>query len=285
MQDFENRLFNELSGGERQLVLFAKVLAQDATLLILDEPTSNLDIRHQDQFFSMAAELTEERKAVIAAVHNLDIASRYCTRLVLLDRGTVVADGTPGEVLKSEILDKVYGIKTTISINTATGSLMVDVVPRKWDSEGPKIHLIGGAGSAINLTRDLARLGYRLTGGVAHQYDADELLWKTLEIPHSSIEPFSKVNASESEKVASWIRDAEYTVLCDFPVGPGNLENLDLASGARDLIIIEEDVEVRHRAYFIEEGEGRYSKLRERATVLKYSQAVAFFEKIVTSRR
>ena len=275
---FEHRLFNELSGGERQLALFAKVLAQDATLLILDEPTSNLDIRHQDQFFSMAAELAEEQKGVIAAVHNLDIASRYCSRLVLLDRGHVVADGAPDQVLRSEVLDPVYGIRTTISTNTATGSLMVDVVPRKWGSEGPRVHIVGGGGSAINLTRDLARLGYRLTGGVAHQYDADEQLWKTLDIPHSSVEPFSKISASEAGKVADWIAEAEYTVLCDFPIGPGNLLNLELASHSANLIVIEEDSEVRQRSFFVDEGEEGLSALRERGRFLKYADVVSFFE-------
>jgi iron complex transport system ATP-binding protein len=275
---FESRLFNELSGGERQLVLFAKVLAQDPTLFVLDEPTSNLDIRHQDQFFSMAAELAEEQKGVIAAVHNLDIASRYCSRLVLLDNGRVAADGSPEHVLRSEILDPVYGINTTVSTNTATGSLMVDVVPRKWGTEGPRIHLVGGGGSAINLTRDLARLGYRLTGGVCHQYDADEQLWKTLGIPHSSVEPFSKISASSSGQVAAWIGEADYTVLCDFPVGAGNFDNLELASSAENLIVVEEDEGSRQRAFFVDEGEERLQVLRERGRFLRYAEVVSFFE-------
>jgi iron complex transport system ATP-binding protein len=129
MSHLEDRYFNELSGGERQLVLFAKVLAQESMVLILDEPTSNLDIRHQDQFFSMALELTGERKAVIAAVHNLDVASQYCSRLLLLSEGRTAAQGSPEEVLKPEILDPVYGTETAVSRNAATGSLVVNVIP------------------------------------------------------------------------------------------------------------------------------------------------------------
>ena len=279
LRDFENRNFDELSGGERQLVLFAKVLAQDARLLILDEPTSNLDIRHQDQFFSMALELTREKRAVVAAVHNLDIASRYCSRLVLLDRGRVAADGVPGQVLKSEILDAVYGIKTTISTNTATGSLLVDVVPRKWREDGPRVHLIGGAGSAINLTRDLSRLGYRLTGGVTHQFDADEQLWKTLGLQFVSVEPFSRISVEGADPVPEWIREADYVVLCDFPVGPGNLANLELASRATNLIVIEEEPEIRQRSFFTDDGSGLFESLRSTARTMTYNELVDFFER------
>ena len=93
LSGFEDRYFNELSGGERQLAMFARVLAQDTQLLLLDEPTSNLDIRHQDLFFSMALELTREGRAVVACVHDLDVASQYCSRLVLLNRGRVAAEG------------------------------------------------------------------------------------------------------------------------------------------------------------------------------------------------
>ena len=80
----EERDFSELSGGERQLVLFAKTLVQDTEALVLDEPSSSLDIRHQDRIFSMAQELARENRAVITSVHNLGVAAEYCSRLVLL---------------------------------------------------------------------------------------------------------------------------------------------------------------------------------------------------------
>ncbi len=190
---FEDRYFNELSGGEQQLVLFAKVLVQEAELLLLDEPTSNLDIRHQDLFFSMASELTREKKAVVAALHNLNTASQYCSRLVLLDRGAIAADGPPKEVLRTEILNRVYGTETVITPNVATGSLMVNVLPKVFKGRGPRIHVIGGAGSAINLTRELSRLGFRLRGGLAHQFDDDPRLWRCLENESACIDAFSHI--------------------------------------------------------------------------------------------
>ena len=127
LSGFEDRYFNELSGGERQLVLFAKILVQETDLLLLDEPTSNLDIKHQNQLFSMACELTREKKAVVAAVHNLNIASQYCTRLILLHQGRVAADGKPQDVLRCDLLDPVYETKTVVTRNVSTGALVVNV--------------------------------------------------------------------------------------------------------------------------------------------------------------
>ncbi|MBT3276004.1 MAG: ABC transporter ATP-binding protein [Spirochaetales bacterium] len=278
LRNFETRSFDQLSGGERQLVLFAKVLAQDAKLLILDEPTSNLDIRHQDQFFSMASELAKENKAVVAAVHNLDIAARYCSRLVLLDNGRIAASGPPKEVLKSSILDSVYGIRTTISTNTATGSLMVDVVPNRWEQNGPRIHIIGGAGSAINLTRDLARFGCRLTGGVSHQFDADEQLWNTLDIPFESVEPFSQISTDDAPKTREWVEEADLTILCEFPVGSGNLANLELAAKAKKLLIVEEAVELRQRSFFIDDGEMVFRRISDGVPSMSYEELISAFE-------
>ena len=108
---FEGRSFTDLSGGERQLVMFARMLVQDTDIIALDEPSSSLDIRHQDRVFSMARELARERRAVVASVHDLDAASRWCSRLVLLDRGRVAAAGAPEEVLRSANLDPVYGVR------------------------------------------------------------------------------------------------------------------------------------------------------------------------------
>ena len=97
----EERGFSGLSGGERQLVLFAKALVQDTDGLLLDEPSSSLDIHHQDRIFSMAQELAREGRAVVASVHNLSVAAQYCSRLVLLEKGRIACDGRPEQVLRS----------------------------------------------------------------------------------------------------------------------------------------------------------------------------------------
>jgi iron complex transport system ATP-binding protein len=99
----------ELSGGERQRARLARALAQDADTLVLDEPTASLDMAHEMTLFEMLARLAAEGATVIAVTHNLNIAARYAHRLVLLDRGSVVADGPADEVLTREIIETVYG--------------------------------------------------------------------------------------------------------------------------------------------------------------------------------
>jgi len=277
LEGFEERYFHELSGGERQLVLFARILVQDTQVLLLDEPTSNLDIRHQDLFFSMARELAREKRGVVAAVHNINVASRYCTRLVLLHDGRVAAEGPPDQVLQAEILDHVYGSRTIVTHSTSTGSLIVDVAPRRAAGGGPRIHLIGGAGSAVNLTRELARLGFRLTGGIAHEHDADEKLWKALEIGSVVVGAFSRITGKEVERAAPLVEAAELTILCSFPVGPGNLENLRLAARARRLVIVL-PADESPRGFFSQEGRRLFEGLRGKAIEMGYRELVAALE-------
>ena len=278
MAGLADRFFHELSGGERQLALFARVLAQETELLLLDEPTANLDIRHQDLFFSMTLELAREGKAVVACVHNLNVASQYCSRLVLLSRGTVAADGKPQEVLRPEVLDPVFEARTAVSANAATGSLMVAVVPRRWPGRGPRVHLIGGAGGAVNLTRELERLGYRISGGIAHEFDADQVLWRSLGIPSRVVDAFSRIGARDVERAAALVEEAELTVLCSFPIGPGNEENLRLAGRARRLVILAPQPGEPPRTFFSEEGRRLFEALAARAPTLSYAELLRELE-------
>jgi iron complex transport system ATP-binding protein len=101
----------QLSLGERQLVLLAVALAQGGRLLVLDEPTVHLDLRHQVEVLSLLARLAgEEGLTVIAVLHDLPLAAHFFPRLVLLDRGRLVADGTAAEVLSAERIRDVYGV-------------------------------------------------------------------------------------------------------------------------------------------------------------------------------
>ena len=280
LRGFEDRFFNELSGGERQLVLFAKILVQETDLLLLDEPTSNLDIKHQDQFFSMACELSREKKAVVAAVHNLNIASQYCSRLILLHRGRVTIEGKPEEVLLSEQLDPVYETRTVVTRNASTGAVVVNVAPRTQAGgyRMPLIHIIGGAGSAINLTRELVRLGYRISAGIAHEYDADQKLWQALEIPSLVIGAFSHITTEDLEKAYPMVEEADLTILCSFPVGPGNQGNLELADHARRLVVLEKGPTEEPRSFFSPSARSEFSALAAKSDRMDYRRMCELLE-------
>lgn len=105
----------ELSGGERQRALLASVLAQQPRTLLLDEPTSALDLRYALQILTILRDLVhDEGCAVVMASHDLNMAARFCTRLLVLDRGRLVADGPPREVLTPKLLAQVYGIEADV---------------------------------------------------------------------------------------------------------------------------------------------------------------------------
>jgi iron complex transport system ATP-binding protein len=105
-----DRPFNELSGGERQRVVLASALAQDPEVLLLDEPTVYLDLRHQIDFYQTLARLNRDGMTILAVTHDVNLAARYADRLLVLDRGSIARDGRPEDVLSPELFRDTFGI-------------------------------------------------------------------------------------------------------------------------------------------------------------------------------
>jgi iron complex transport system ATP-binding protein len=109
------RRIGELSGGEKQRVTIARVLAQEPQIILLDEPTANLDIAQQLEILDMIAEMCRENNlAGLIAIHDLNVAAQYCTRIIMLKNGQIYAEGSPCEVITAENVRKVFGAETTI---------------------------------------------------------------------------------------------------------------------------------------------------------------------------
>jgi iron complex transport system ATP-binding protein len=119
---FTDRPVTELSGGERQRVLLARALAQDTPLLLLDEPTANLDINHAINTLDLVRSVVDDGTAAVAAIHDLNLAARYCDRLVLVASGSVLASGAPETVLTRETLREAFDARTVVSEDPTTDS-------------------------------------------------------------------------------------------------------------------------------------------------------------------
>lgn len=116
-----NKKMHQISGGERQLAAIARALSQQPRLLLLDEPTSHLDIRHQTQILNLLQHLnTSLEITVVMIVHDLNLAGEYCDHLILMDKGSIYKSGTPQTVLTPENIQKVYETNIIIQMNTVS---------------------------------------------------------------------------------------------------------------------------------------------------------------------
>ena len=127
-EQFAGRTLDTLSGGERQRVFVSRALAQQPRVLLLDEPTSNLDVFHQLKVFDLVRRLVDEGLTAIAAIHDLGMAARYCDRLVLLVEGRVLAEGPPDEVLTPEAMARAFGVEAAVYRDPITDSLAISLI-------------------------------------------------------------------------------------------------------------------------------------------------------------
>src|SRR5574341_76046 len=128
VDDLAHRFINTLSGGERQRAFIARALAQQPRVLLLDEPTANLDVRHQLAMLKLVARLAhEEGLAVIAAIHDLDLAAHFSDRLILLDKGRLLSDASPEDVLIPENLARTFHVQARLFRDPFTNALRLSL--------------------------------------------------------------------------------------------------------------------------------------------------------------
>ena len=129
--DLADRKVSELSGGQRQRVWIAMVLAQDTDLLLLDEPTTFLDIAHQVDVLELCAQMHREGRTLVAVLHDLNLAARYATHMIAMRDGEIVATGTPHEVVTSEGVEEIFSLRCRIITDPESGTpLVVPLVNR-----------------------------------------------------------------------------------------------------------------------------------------------------------
>lgn len=130
MNGFEDRSFLSLSGGEKQRVLIARALTQQAEFIILDEPTNHLDVGYQYQIMNI---LKQQNTTVFSSIHDLNIAAYYCDKIIVMKEGTIIDYGTPVKVLTKELIEELFDVSAELSMNQNTGKLNIFFYPMGID--------------------------------------------------------------------------------------------------------------------------------------------------------
>ncbi len=222
-----DRSIRTLSGGEWQRVLIARALAQDTKVLLLDEPTSHLDLSHQSDILTLMRRLAGSGSTIVGVFHDLNLAALYCDRLIMIQHGQLVADGTPAQVLTPQKIREVYGADVVTSCHPATGRtfLMPIKTANGTNSVGKplNVQVISGGGSGSDLLHFLSGKCLSLSLGILATTDTDYLTAQALGIPCIPVLPFSPIPAHALEKFLRMLPRADRIILSVHPVGTGNL--------------------------------------------------------------
>jgi iron complex transport system ATP-binding protein len=239
-----DRVVTSLSGGQRQMVFIAKALAQEPGILLFDEPISALDINRQLQVLELIRTLTDEGVLVIAALHDLNLAARFCDKLILLNEGQVIASGTADEVLTVETLQSSYGVHSAIRQDEMVKSRTITALSCDLTEnfQLPNIHVIAGAGKASELLVVLYRHRFHVTVGPLEEHDPDALLAKELGMKAMTYPSFTPLSNEIIEQSRMIQKRADYTIAVPVPLGQVNKGLTQLLDTQHLLVLNNQDI-------------------------------------------
>lgn len=226
--ELADRDFAHVSDGQRQRVLLARALCQEPRVLLLDEPTSYLDVRSQlDVLQLLRREARERDIAVVASLHEVDLAQKAADHLICIKDGCVMCQGTPDEVFTAERVAELYDLAPG-AYDPAFGS-----VELARPAGEPEVFVIAGGGSGAACFRRLARAGTPFATGVLHEHDADGLLARSLATRAVFERDFEPVSAESVARAREVLLACREVICCVSAFGTGNARNAELLAAAR----------------------------------------------------
>lgn len=252
-----HRIITTLSGGEKQRVMLARALCQEPELLLLDEPTANLDISYQVEIMEMVTQLNKQKNlTVIAAIHDLNMAIQFFDRFILLSEGKVLTIGTAEEVITAEHIQTAYKIPATIYRHPIHGRLQVAVHKKQQQEKKDKlqfhIHVLGGGLESLPVMDALQKKDYSLSVGPVAAQDANYQYASYYGLPVIETPPFSAVSATEDVAHRELLEKANLVIIPPISFGEGNLRNLEIVAQAQKtglMVLILEEEKIGGRDY------------------------------------
>ncbi|ACV12656.1 ABC transporter related [Halorhabdus utahensis DSM 12940] len=263
MADLRDRPITAVSGGERQRAFVARALAQDTPALVLDEPTASLDINHQVGVLELVGELIADGRGAVAAIHDLDLAARYCDRLALLADGELQAVGDPETVLSDEHLRPAFDTRTAVTPDAVTGTPSVTAIAEPRRDRNAHVHVLGSGATAARALTKLWQAGFEVTAGPMPSGDTALSVAAELDIEAITAPPLSGPSESALREAQEHCRTAVATVLADPEVGPDGTV-LELAESSGRPILVETRP-LGERNHGGQDARDRYRDLESRA--------------------
>ncbi|MFW6185578.1 MAG: ABC transporter ATP-binding protein [Halobacteriota archaeon] len=268
IESLKFRLFSNLSGGEKQKVLLARIFTQKAITLLLDEPTAHLDISSQIEIMEILRGRTLENFSALIALHDINLATTFCDRILMVKDGKIAYSGGP-EVVTPHSIKDVFGAHVKVREQAGRPFVIPSAAPQ-LESNGKHVHVICGGGSGKDVIDMLHASGYRVSAGVLNALDSDmEAVGEVGEVISDA--PFSPIGEESHLKNLELIDVSDVVVLANLCIGSGNLLNLEAAREAAEKgkLIIINSTPFEERNYCDSGAEELFNEICDKATVLK----------------
>lgn len=238
------RNFEELSDGERQKVMVARALVQEPEVMILDEPTSHLDIRHQLELIDILKNLSKEKNiTIILSLHEIDLALKSCETVLLVRDNRIVGYGAPEDMVNEETISQLYGIKNA-AYNNLLGSIEIA------NSGDPAVFVVAGNGTGIPIYRLLSKHNIGAMTGIIHENDVDYEVARTMGLTIKSAFAFEEIDDVTFLGAKKMVDRIGTVIDSGFPVRKMNEKNLELIryaiSKGKKVISFRPEEERRH---------------------------------------
>ncbi|HBE9436590.1 ABC transporter iron-family ATP-binding protein [Clostridioides difficile] len=225
----KKRYFDELSDGEKQKVLVARALVQEPEIIILDEPTTHLDIKHRLELINILKKLSKEKSiSVILSLHEIDIALKSCDKVALIKNNKVIAYGQPEDVVDENIINSLYELDDK-NFNSLLGSVEIS------NKSKNEVFIIGGGGKATPIYRAFTKKGIGLYSGIIHENDIDYEIGRTMGIKMFTENPFESISDESFDLAIRNLNTSKIIIDTGFSVGETNKRNIDIVKEALKL--------------------------------------------------